>query len=87
MTTLRQRAVMAAGIAFAGWLVFGASQEGEGEVRLLRMALGLGATYRRRRRCRETAARRAERQAPAGARHREDVLARPAGEQPLRPAR
>ncbi|GGN55775.1 hypothetical protein GCM10012285_49840 [Streptomyces kronopolitis] len=34
----------AAGIALACWLVFGASQEWEGEVRLLRMALGLVAT-------------------------------------------
>ncbi|MGX1848735.1 hypothetical protein [Streptomyces sp. NPDC055299] len=37
-------AVMAAGIAFAAWLVFGAPHDWEGEVRLLRMALGLGAT-------------------------------------------
>lgn len=37
-------AVMAAGIAFACWLAFGASQDWEGEVRLLRMALGLAAT-------------------------------------------
>ncbi|MFF3745953.1 hypothetical protein [Streptomyces kronopolitis] len=35
---------MAAGIALACRLVFGASQEWEGGVRLLRMALGLAAT-------------------------------------------
>lgn len=35
---------MAAGIAFACWLDFGASQDWEAEVRLLRMALGLGST-------------------------------------------
>ena len=37
-------ALMAAGIAFAAWLVFGAPHDWEGNVRLLRMALGLGAT-------------------------------------------
>ncbi|MEV6568040.1 hypothetical protein [Streptomyces kronopolitis] len=35
-------AVMAAGIALACWLAFGASQDGE--ARPLRMALGLGST-------------------------------------------
>ncbi|MEV5484157.1 MULTISPECIES: hypothetical protein [Streptomyces] len=37
-------ALMAAGIAFAAWLVFGAPHDWDGNVRLLRMALGLGAT-------------------------------------------
>ncbi|MFJ9849506.1 hypothetical protein [Streptomyces sp. NPDC101150] len=36
-------ATMAAGIAFAAWLVFGAPHDWEGEVRWLRLALGLGA--------------------------------------------
>lgn len=37
-------ALMVAGIAFAAWLVFGAPGDWEGDVRLLRAALGLGAT-------------------------------------------
>ncbi|MEJ8649047.1 hypothetical protein WKI65_13365 [Streptomyces sp. MS1.AVA.3] len=37
-------AVMAAGIAFAAWLVFGAPHDWDGDVRLVRMALGLAAT-------------------------------------------
>ncbi|MFG2831861.1 hypothetical protein ACGFWI_31085 [Streptomyces sp. NPDC048434] len=37
-------AVMAAGIACAAWLVFGAPHGWEGDVRLVRMAMGLGAT-------------------------------------------
>ncbi|MFE0377557.1 hypothetical protein ACFW1M_18675 [Streptomyces inhibens] len=37
-------ATMAAGIAFAAWLVFGAPHDWDGDVRLLRAALGLGAT-------------------------------------------
>ncbi|MEU9120615.1 hypothetical protein AB0C96_12270 [Streptomyces sp. NPDC048506] len=37
-------ALMVAGIAFAAWLVFGAPHDWEGDVRLLRMGMGLGAT-------------------------------------------
>jgi len=37
-------ALMAAGIAFAAWLVFGAPHDWEGDVRLLRMARGVGST-------------------------------------------
>ncbi|MEV0371354.1 hypothetical protein AB0I10_16245 [Streptomyces sp. NPDC050636] len=37
-------AVMAAGIAFAAWLVFGPVHDWEGDMRLVKMALGLTAT-------------------------------------------
>ncbi|MET7802606.1 hypothetical protein [Streptomyces decoyicus] len=37
-------AVMAAGIAFAAWLVFGPPHDWDGDVRLVRMALGFAAT-------------------------------------------
>ncbi|MCL7492912.1 hypothetical protein M8I34_16000 [Streptomyces sp. MCA2] len=36
--------LMVAGIACAAWLVFGAPHDWDGDVRLVRMALGLAAT-------------------------------------------
>lgn len=37
-------ALLVAGFALAGWLVFGAPHDWDGEARWARMALGLGAT-------------------------------------------